>query len=272
MILHEFRAWQRAANLAERTVTERAGAVRALSEHAGVDPLMIQPVHIVRWLARPKLSAVTRSTYHAHVRAFYSWAVEAGHRADDPTSATPVPKRPRSIPRPIQTEQLAAVLAVCSRSRTRAMVMLAALSGLRVHEIAKVRGEDFDLDARTLTVTGKGDKQAVIPLHGDLVRMARDEWPRRGYWFTSYQNRDHPVSSRAVGQAVSRAMDRAGVAGTAHQLRHWYGTELLERGASLRTVQELLRHESVATTQIYTRVTSGRRRAAIEGLVLPDRA
>lgn len=272
MILHEFRAWQRAANLAERTVKERAAAVRALSEHAGVDPLAVEPRHIVRWLARPGLSAVTRSTYHAHVRAFYRWAVEAGHRADDPTTATPVPKRPRSVPRPIQTEQLAAVLAVCSRTRTRAMVMLAALAGLRVHEIAKVAGEDFDLDARTLTVTGKGSKQAVIPLHADLVELARDEWPRRGYWFTSYEDRRRPVTSRAVGQAISRAMNRAGVVGTAHQLRHWYGTELLERGASLRTVQELLRHESVATTQIYTRVTSGRRRAAIDGLALPTAA
>lgn len=272
MIMHEWRAWQRAANLSERTVRERALTVEALCRDAGVPPSDIQPGHVVAFLSRRNLSPTTRATYHASLRVFFAWMVARGHRPDDPTADTPRPKRPAGIPRPVQSEQLGAILVACSRSRTRAMVLLAALAGLRVHEVAKIQGEDLDLAAGTLTVTGKGGKTAFIPLHPILATMAAEEWPRRGYWFTSYRDRSKPITSRAVGKAISAAMDRAGVAGTAHQLRHWYGTELLEAGASLRTVQELMRHESVATTQIYTKVTSARRREAIGRLVLPEAA
>lgn len=147
------------------------------------------------------------------------------------------------------------------------MVLLAALAGLRVHEIAKVRGDDFDLERGTLTVVGKGNKRATIPLHPILLDLV-PTMPA-GYWFTHWESPDEPIAGKSCGQAISRAMARAGVAATAHQLRHWYGTSLLESGADLRTVQELMRHESLATTQVYTRVTSERRRAAIHALNLP---
>lgn len=147
------------------------------------------------------------------------------------------------------------------------MVLLAALAGLRVHEIAKVRGDDFDLERGTLTVVGKGNKRATIPLHPILLDLV-PTMPA-GYWFTHWETPDEPISGKSCGQAISRAMQRAGVEATAHQLRHWYGTSLLESGADLRTVQELMRHESLATTQVYTRVTSERRRAAIHALNLP---
>lgn len=148
------------------------------------------------------------------------------------------------------------------------MVLLAALAGLRVHEIAKIRGEDIDREKATLAVIGKGNKRAVIPLHPILLELT-ETMPDVGYWFTPWDKPDEPITGKSCGQAISRAMKRAAVDGSAHQLRHWYGTNLLESGADLRTVQELMRHESLATTQIYTRVTSERRRAAIHGLQLP---
>lgn len=180
----------------------------------------------------------------------------------------PVPRRPKYAPRPVENMQLTRILEKANRRRTRAMILLAALAGLRVHEIAKLRGDDFDLERCTLTVIGKGNKRAVIPLHPVLVELA-STMPTTGLWFSSYQDPEKPITGKAVGKAISDCMTRAGVAGTAHQLRHWYGTALLEKGADLRTVQELMRHESLATTQIYTRVTSERRRAAINNLELP---
>ncbi|MDO5618011.1 tyrosine-type recombinase/integrase [Kocuria sp.] len=272
LYLHDFRDWQRAANLSERTATERARVIAQLCAAAGRDdPLEVGAREIVRFLAQRHLSRTTRASYYASLRAFYTWAMRAGLAASSPMEGVPTPKRPPSTPRPIQTVQLAATLRAANRARTRAMVLLGALEGLRVHEIAAAAGPDFDLGAGTMTLTGKGGKRAVIPLHPAVAELAR-EMPTRSWWFPSYQDATQHIGSRAVGKAISGAMHRAGVPGTAHQLRHWYGTELLERGASLRTVQELLRHESVATTQIYTRVTSARRREAIGRLELPAAA
>ncbi|MFW0108272.1 tyrosine-type recombinase/integrase [Rothia sp. P7181] len=180
----------------------------------------------------------------------------------------PVRKRPKYAPRPVENIQLAKILKNSAKN-TRVMVLLAALCGLRVHKIAKIRGSDLDLEKRTPAVIGKGNKRSIIPLHEIIVDTAQS-MPESGWWFPSLSDVDKPISGKSCGQAISRAMRRAGVEGTAHQLRHSYGTALLESGeVDLRTLQELMRHESLATTQIYTRVTSERWREAIDNLCLP---
>ena len=149
--------------------------------------------------------------------------------------------------------------------RTRAMILLAAFAGLRVHEIAKVRGEHLDLVDRRLTVHGKGDITATLPLHHRIVEHAYAAgMPRTGWWFPG-SDRGHQ-RRESVGQTIKEVMVRAGVLGSAHQLRHWYGSELLANGVDLRTVQELMRHRSVSSTQIYTQVTDQRRVAGIDSL------
>ena len=141
-------------------------------------------------------------------------------------------------------------------------------AGLRVAEVARIRGEDFDLDARSLRVTGKGGKTAVIPLHDELICLAAD-MPSRGWWFPAGRGESGPIASKAVTVAMSRAMARAGFTGHGHQLRHWYGSSLGAAGVDLRTVQERMRHENLATTQIYTLVTDEARRSGIDRLASP---
>lgn len=158
-------------------------------------------------------------------------------------------------------DQLAAIIAACNRRRTRAYVLLAAYQGLRVHEVAKLRGEDIDLSAGTLRVIGKGSREAVLPLHPVIAREAL-HWPRRGYWFPS-RSAAH-VSGQGVGQAIQGAMTRAGVPGTPHSLRHWFGTRLVAEGVHLRVVQELMRHASPTTTAGYTLVRPDQMRAGLE--------
>lgn len=259
--------YQRAANLSPRTIRDRAETMRFLETWTGKTVLNVTQHDLVMFMARD-VSPATRATYATIFRVFYRFALEQGLITKSPMDGAPVPRRPKYAPRPVENIQLTRVLQACSRHRTRAMVLLAALAGLRVHEIAKIRGEDIDLERATLTVIGKGNKRAVIPLHPVLIELAQD-MPEIGYWFTHWETPDEPITGKSCGQAISRAMHRAGVDATAHQLRHWYGTALLEGGADLRTVQELMRHESLATTQIYTRVTSERRRDAIHGLTLP---
>lgn len=125
------------------------------------------------------------------------------------------------------------------------------------------RGEDFDPVTGSLYVEGKGGVRAMIPVH-DAIARELVNFPRQGYFFPGSDS-GH-VLSNSVSMLIGRAMKRAGVTGTAHQLRHWYGTALLEAGTDVRVVQELMRHVSIQSTTIYTRVSDDMRRRAIDTL------
>lgn len=208
----------------------------------------------------------SRSNYYRVLRAWYLWLRRRGLRADIPTDLMRAPKQPIGIPRPVSTGEFERVLAVCNRRRTRAMVLLAAYEGLRAHEIAKVRGED--VRGGRLRVIGKGEVDDSVPLHPAVAALA-GEFPASGWWFPSYDYPGEPVTSGNVSAVISGAFKRAGVAATAHQLRHWFGTQSLRSsGGNVRVAQVLLRHASLATTQIYTRVENDEATAAV--LALPS--
>lgn len=250
-LLEDWISWQRMQNLSERTISERLFTVRAFFDMQGCTPRTMSTMDIARFCGRRELSASSKHTYHGELRAFSVWMTKIGVRSDDPSAAAPVPKRPKSRPRPIPLATVRAIFASINRERTRAYFMLAVLAGLRVHEVAKVRGEDFDLVRGALTVTGKGGKTQLIPLAPELRELA-ERMPRVGYWFPAYTI-EGCVTRAAVGRAIKNAMIRAGFPDLVpHQLRHSYGTELLRSGADLRTVQELMRHDDLNTTQGYT--------------------
>jgi integrase/recombinase XerD len=150
-----------------------------------------------------------------------------------------------------------------TKGRHRMMVLLAAYAGLRVHEIAKVHGRDVDREAWTLEVAGKGGKRARLPLHRTIIAEGYF-FPVDGWWFPGQD--DGHISRQGAAKAIKDAMTRAGVKASPHQLRHYFGSTLLAKGADLREVQELMRHSSIASTQIYTEVPDARRAAAIARL------
>lgn len=263
-VLAGWRLWQEAASASERTIADRARTIKNLVGFAGCGPLEITPAHIIGFMTRPGLKPGTRTTYHSAITAYGAYLVATGQRDDNPVLRVPRPRRRNGIPRPISEAQLHAVLAVATWRTTRMMVMLAAFAGLRIHEIAKVRGEDFDLSAGLLYVVGKGSKSATVPVH-PLILADAGKFPVNGWWFPSHLN-DGPVGVDAVGKAIHAAFGRAGVQATPHQLRHYYGTALVRNGANLRVVQELMRHSSLATTALYTEVSDHQRREAIAGL------
>ncbi|MGK9270324.1 tyrosine-type recombinase/integrase [Williamsia muralis] len=157
--------------------------------------------------------------------------------------------------------------------KTRLKILLAAFAGLRVHEIAKVKGEDVDRVTQTLTVKGKGGHTYTVPLH-PVIMEASKHYPDRGYWFPRCTrgigiDKSRPMGGKAVSDVIGRTMRRAGIPGTPHGLRHFFATELVKADVDLRTVQELLRHSSLQTTQIYVAVPDQRRRAAVGRLELP---
>ena len=264
--MDRWRLWMNAQGLSQRTINERVATVRGLLAHAGVDHLTLAPEHIQAFLAR-SMAPASRATYHASIRAFCTWMQRTGVREDNPVDRTPRPKRPKGRPRPIAPEQYEAMLAAVNRRRTRTYIVLGAMAGLRVHEIAKVRGEDIDPYTNVLTVVGKGGKVAQIPLHDDAVAEVQ-HYPREGWWFPAYDAQsDAPhVSATAVSAAIRGVMARAGFQGKPHQLRHFYGTELVRAGVHMRTVQELMRHQTPASTAIYTEVNMWQLRDGISML------
>lgn len=266
-LIQEWMLWQLAARLSDVTVSERIRVIIEFADGIQTAPAHAQPMDIVRWLSRhTEWSAATAATYHSYLRAWFKWLCIMDYRPDNPMVKLHAPRYPERFARPVTDDDLVALLTTNMHHRTRIMILLAALAGLRVSEISRVRGEDIDLSAPKMYVLGKGQTRKWLPLHPLLVDAALT-MPRRGWWFPANSRRqgDH-VHSKSVSDIIGNAMRRAGARGTPHALRHWIGTTLLDDGADLRTVQELLRHASVATTQIYTKVPDARRHDAINRL------
>lgn len=260
-LLELWAQWMRAGSMTAKTIETRTAALRALAGHAGQPDLTgFVPAQIVTWLADCR-SQSTRYTYAVSARMWHRWLIEQGLRDDDPMLKVPKPPQPRGVPRPASDDALAAVLEVAGR-RARAYILLAAYEGLRVHEIAKVRGDDFDGDG-WMYVTGKGDVREAVPVH-PLVQQQRRGWPEVGYWFPG-RGQDH-VSGNSVSATVSATFRRAGHRFTAHQLRHWFGTQVQRTTRDIRVTQELMRHASLQSTQIYTKVSGASKVAAVHRL------
>jgi site-specific recombinase XerD len=252
-----------------RTIDARSRIVQLLARRQSVDPVTADWHAVARFLSDPNFSDGTVLTYFSALRAWFGWLVRQGVRPDNPTDRIEKPRTPRRYPRPISTEELGRVLDRVNRRRTRAMILLAAYEGMRVHEIAKVRGQDFRAGGTILEIVGKGRHRAGIPVH-PVVAELRTGYPRVGWWFASYADPSVPLTDKNVSAVISAAMRRAGVDGTAHQLRHWYGSQvLILAGGNIRTAQEALRHGSIASTAVYTLVTDDQLRSAIAALPVP---
>ncbi|HXI18752.1 MAG TPA: hypothetical protein VNM48_20495, partial [Chloroflexota bacterium] len=213
--LADWALWMQAAGMSLRTIHSRLRLVDQLSEHTGTQAGTLSWQPVAAFLGRG-ISAGTRSTYYADLRAYYRWLVIMDHRADDPTAKLHRPRAPRRIPRPITTEQLQTLLTSISRSRTLAMVLLAAYQGLRAHEIAGMRGEM--IRGGVLRVIGKGAVDADLPLHPAIEDQARRH-PRIGWWFPAYEDEGRgglSIHPKTVTATVSRAMRLAGIPGSCH--------------------------------------------------------
>lgn len=271
--LTEWTNWQRAQGNSATTIAARVRRIELFAETVG-DPVTATTDDVVTYMAslHHTISKSTRATYFSHLRAWFDWLVKTDKRDDNPTVRAPSPKTPSRRPRPVTAKQLHLILATPMHKRTRMMVLLAAFQGLRAHEIAKFRGEDIDYTSQQLSVLGKGGVARTLPLHPLVAEYAAD-FPKRGYWFAGQAegNKDGHIHSRSVSDAVGQVLRRAGVpTGAAHRLRHTYATMLVKNGENLRVIQELLRHASLQTTQIYTGVTFDQQREALGRLGLPD--
>lgn len=256
-------AWLQSGDCSPRTLYERRRLLQHLSEHADQSVTTLSREQVERWLLTAP-SAATRSTYYQAVRAYYRWTVASGRRADDPMALIRRPKVPRRRPRPLSPDQVAAAMRASS-PHILTMITLGYYAGLRCCEIADFRGECIDLDAEVIRVRGKGGHERDIPAHPAIL-LRSSFYPRQGWWFPSPLLGGTHVTAQSVSTAVSRTMQRAGVAGTAHCLRHSFGTNVYRANRDIRVAQDLLGHAFITTTQIYAQTSNADLVAAVSNL------
>ena len=221
-----------------------------------------------KWFTRRNWARWTRYTYFEHLNGFYAWAVARGWLDWSPMNDLVRPRTPRNEPRPASEQQLAIALGMPRPWRTA--VLLAAVQGLRCAEIARLSRDDVTVE--WLPVLRKGGKTQLLPTH-PLVYAELAALPPGPAVPRSIGGHFRP---KGLSIAASRQLTLAGLAElTLHWFRHRYATmSLLPRdlggaGADVRTVQDLLGHQSLASTQVYTQVTSAQRRAAVLALPVP---
>lgn len=222
-LIEQWELWQFAARRSDVTISERIRVVTLFAEETGCSPVSAQPIEIIHWMNRhTEWSGATAATYHSYLRAWFKWLTIMDHRIDDPMVKLGAPRYPERVPRPVSDDDLVRLLLTPMHHRTRVMILLAALGGLRVAEISRVRGEDIDIAKPAIHVVGKGKRSAWLPLHVLLVDAALT-MPTRGWWF--------PANSRRPGamcipnrSATSSATRCAAPACAAHRMGSGTGT------------------------------------------------
>jgi len=221
--------------------------------------------------------AATIARKLAALHAFYRTLREHGHVAHNPAELIPSPKRARSLPAVLRPHELAALLdripaATPLELRDRALLEVAYACGLRAEELVNLDVTSVDFDGEQLRVEGKGSKTGIVPA-GDPAMRAIARYLERARPALAAGDGDPALFLSKSGRRLSTSDVRrrlrvwarhAAVQGgvSPHTLRHSFATHLLEGGADLRAIQELLGHASISTTQIYTRVESARLKSA----------
>ena len=282
-------------NYSSHTVRAYEGDLEAYlgwAGQAGVD--VLAPTHrdLRRYLASLSQAAYARTTINRRlsaVRSFYGWLVRAGEARENPAQVVSSPKVGRSLPRTITSSEMGRLLGVSDAStpeglRDQAMLETFYAAGCRIAELSGLDVGDVDLPGRLVHLFGKGRKARIVPVHERAAqtialylrdarpvlaarRPPRDELPDDGradasaLLLTVHGRR---MTTDDIRKRFERLCAAAGLpAGVSpHAMRHTFATDLLSGGADLRSVQEMLGHASLSTTQIYTHLTPERLRDA----------
>jgi integrase/recombinase XerC len=239
--------------------------------------------HIRSWLANLQTTGVARSTLTRRIvsiRAFTNWAAANGWLTSDLGAKLAIPKAHRTLPEILNVDEAAQVLKALEvkageevtaiNLRDLAMLEVLYASGIRVSELCGLNLGDIDQARNTLSVIGKGDRQRVVPLGIPAIKALQNYLSNGRAEFLNNKSADavflgtrgKRIDQRTVREVVYEAMKAVGATMGPHGIRHSAATHLLEGGADLRTVQEILGHASLATTQIYTHVSPERLQSA----------
>jgi integrase/recombinase XerD len=233
----------------------------------------------VQSLYEARLNGRSIARHLSTIRNLYAYLLREGRISDDPTAMLPVPRLPRKIPRFLNPEEVEALETAPGQDkpngvRDRAMVALLYSSGLRVSELCALEMTGLNLEMGLVRVTGKGNKERLIPAGSEAIRYvgeylqtARPQLLKaRASKFVFVTNRGSRLTRQAFWKALAGYGRQAGIFRglSPHVLRHTFATHLLEGGADLRSLQTMLGHADIGTTQIYTHVGRKRLRAVLD--------
>jgi integrase/recombinase XerC/integrase/recombinase XerD len=279
--LSEYDRDLRARGSAERTRRAYGVDLEGFVEWAapqGLGPAEVRHRDVRRYAARLSDAGAAPATVArklAAVRGLYGFLVRTERAAHNPAELVSSPKRSEKLPKVLTTEQMRALLErIPARTplelRDRAMLELTYSCGLRCEEIVNLDAGAIDFESEQLRVLGKGSKERILPV-GEPAQRALRRYLERGRRALAVDPREQALFLSKSGRRLSNSdvtrrlglwsREAALAAGISpHSLRHSFATHLLEGGADLRTIQELLGHASISTTQVYTRVDAARLR------------
>lgn len=259
--------------------------VLQFAAHLGdaISPQAVEAEHLREFLGELHASAhpATLSRKLSSLRAFFQFLRREKNQEFDPTRGLPAPKIPKRLPRPLAIDDCEALLnfdrqaappaaeesaAFARWLRDRAIVELLYGAGIRVSELTNLDVEDLDLTRSEVRIFGKGSKERIVPLPSLVCEMLREYCASpvclpQGALFRALRARKGEAPRRLAPRDIARILEvRARAAGLLehvhpHRLRHSYATHLLDMGADLREIQELLGHATLSTTQRYTAVS-----------------
>lgn len=234
-------------------------------------------------LAQRGLSPATARRRISALRQFYRFLLEDNARGDDPTSRLDAPKRARSLPKTLSVDEIERLIAAAETPRDKALIELLYGAGLRVSELVALPLRAAPKPGQEhMIIEGKGGKERLVALgrpalaaldahlgarEAALPKLEARRAKAQRWLFPSNSAADGKLTRRRVAQILEAASVKAGIDPTRvspHVLRHAFATHLVEGGADLRTVQMLLGHADIATTQVYTHVAEGRLKTLVE--------
>ena len=271
--------------LSDNTVRAYSGDLQSYLDwvkRRQVDPFHVTHAELRGYLAemsRARYSTATMNRRLSSVRDLYRWLVEEGVTTEDAAAAIVSPKRAKTLPRTLTEDEAERLLEACDGRDARdvrdgAFLELLYATGARISEVSKLDVRDVDLNQEQVRLEGKGSKTRIVPIYdlaAERVRSyvlearpglaAKGNTREEALFLSTRGNRMSADALRTVFErrAVAAGIDRRV---TPHAMRHTFATELLSGGADLRSVQTLLGHADLSTTQIYTHLTIDRMKAA----------
>ena len=229
----------------------------------------------IYYLKEKKYTATSVARKIASIRGFYRWICVSGLLKQNPTEFLEQQKLPKKLPKVLTVEEINGIFAQNLDLVQKVIVELLYGCGLRVSELVGIKPSDIDLNGKYLRCFGKGAKERIVPLNKNAIDALREYYPQREYIINKfnlsikdlllhdsgriYTRQDVWKFIRTLGQNLHKSI-------SPHTLRHSFATHLLENGADLRVVQELLGHSDVATTQLYTHISKKRLKEVYFGI------
>ncbi len=253
-----------------------------ISAEAGVYPPVAEPFHIeafMAWLFDRKTKKSSQARILSGLKSFYNYLLYTGKLESAPTELLDAPKIGRKLPDTLSVQEIDAILSAVDLShpqghRNRAMLEMMYSCGLRVSEVVSLRLSDLFFDDGYIRVTGKGDKQRLVPFSSEVRKCVELYLGQRALSEPSTSSREVLFLNRRGGamsrvmvfNVMKQAVAEAGVTKNVspHTFRHSFATHLLEGGANIRQIQEMLGHSSILTTEIYTHLDRSHLKKSME--------